>query len=324
MKFNSIRILGLIAIVMLLAIPPVFAQGEDNLEPIDFKVTVTPDTATIGDEITVVIAASHDKSLEVSEPHVDPGDSPVMVKGDPTMKSKTSGDKKIDIYTTKLAAFKTGEIELPHFEFFYYDSLGNQNSRMAPIKSVFIKAIIAETAVTDSLKLRDIVGPKYLPVKWWLYVIGALVLIAVGFTVWYFWKRKVETVAVPETPPEPPFDIAIRQLNDLATKDLPGKGRFKLYYIELSNILRYYIEGRFEIKAVESTTYELRYILKHRDISRDQYKDILDFLSRSDMIKFARQMPPTEMPAQDFVFVKKFVTDTKPVVASIEQAEVAS
>jgi hypothetical protein len=323
MKSKISKIFGLIVIAVMLALASAYAQDQEqddsSLEPIQFKVMVTPDTARIGDEITVTIEASHDKNLGVTEPHVDATDNKVVIKSEPTVKSKTVGDTKIDTYTTKLLVFKTGEVELPHFEFFYYDSLGNQNSRMAPIETVFIRAIIPTDVPTDSLKLREIVGPISIPTRWWPYAVGILAVLIIGALVWYFWKRKVEGVTVPEAPPEPPFDAAIRRLHELEHEDLPGKGRFKLFYIELSNILRYYIQGRFDIKAVEATTYELKYNLKHREISNEQVKDILSFLGRSDMIKFAKQTPDQDMPGRDFSFVKKFVTDTKPYVAPVEE-----
>ena len=118
--------------------------------------------------------------------------------------------------------------------------------------------------------------------------------------------------------------MAVRKLNELKDKQLPQKGKYKQYYIELSEIIRYYIEGRFEIKAVESTTYELKRIFKHPDLSRDQIMETLDFLSRSDMIKFAKNVPTAEMPDKDFEQVKNFVVSTKPVERPVEEVEVVS
>jgi hypothetical protein len=262
--------------------------------------------------------------LELSEPAVKSSDNTIVVAPNPAVKSKTKGDRKYDQYTFTMSAFAKGEVELPLFEFFYYDSEGNQNSRMAPITTVYIKSVLPANTKPDSLQLKDIVGPKSLPILWWPYVVGGAILILLGAFLYYFFKRKTRDFEVPEVPPEPPFDVAIRRLNDLKGEELPQKGKFKQFYIELSEILRYYIEGRFEIKAVESTTYELKRIFKHPDLSREQIKETLDFLSRSDMIKFAKHVPSAEMPDQDFEQVKNFVISTKPVEKPVEEVEVAA
>jgi hypothetical protein len=47
-------------------------------------------------------------------------------------------------------------------------------------------------------------------------------------------------------------------------------------------------------------------------------------LARSDMVKFARQTPATEMPPRDFQLIKNFVVDSKPKEVIEEEAEVKS
>jgi len=325
MKMNSGKIKRLIILAMaflLLSVSLAIGQDEKPVDPINFNVSVTPDTATIGDEIKVRIDVDYPKDMELSEPAVKSSDNTIVVAPNPEVKSKTRGDRKYDQYTFTMSAFGKGEVELPIFEFFYYDSEGNQNSRMAPITTVYIKSVLPADTKPDSLKLKDIVGPKSLPILWWPYVVGGSVLILLGAFLYYFFKRKTRDFEIPEVPPEPPFDVAVRKLNELKAENLPHKGKYKQYYIELSEIIRYYIEGRFEIKAVESTTYELKRIFKHPDLSREQIKDTLDFLSRSDMIKFAKHVPSAESPDKDFEQAKNFVISTKPVDRPVEEVEV--
>jgi len=125
---------------------------------------------------------------------------------------------------------------------------------------------------------------------------------------------QIDFIELPEPPPEPPYDIAIGKLVSLKTRDLPGKGRYKQYYIELSEIIKHYIQGRFEIIAVEATTYEIKRDLKHPELPRDKAEMIISLLTRSDLIKFAKQMPKPEAPVEDYNIARLFVTSTKPVV----------
>jgi len=314
----------LILVCLIMAISSSIAQDEKPVDPINFNVTVTPDTATIGDEITVLIEADYPKDMELSEPAVKSTDNTFVVAPNPEIKSKTKGDRKYDEYKFKISAFAKGEVELPLFEFFYYDSKGNQNSRMAPITTVYIKSVLPANTKPDSLQLKDIIGPKSLPILWWPYIVGGAILILLGAALYYFYKRKTRDFVIPEAPPEPPFDVAIRRLNALKVEYLPQKGKYKQYYVTLSEIIRYYIEGRFEVKAVESTTYELKRIFKHPDLTRDQIKEILDFLGRADLVKFAKQVPALEMPNKDYEQVLNFVISTKPVERPVEEVKVAS
>ena len=165
---------------------------------------------------------------------------------------------------------------------------------------------------------------KSLPVLWWPYAVGGGLLILLAAGAWYFFRRKAVLQAIPEKPPEPPFDVAIRSLTELKMKNLPDSGRYKEYYSELSEIIRYYIDGRFEIPAIESTTYELKRILKHADLTKDQIKEVLTFLTHADMIKFAKHLPSIDNCDSDYGLVKQFVVATKPIIRVPEQAEVES
>jgi len=297
-----------------------------DVDSISFDVSVYPDTATIGDEIEVRIEADYPKELELSEPIVRISGDAFVVKPDKEAKSSTRGDRKHDRYTFTVMAFEVGEVELPLFEFFFYDSEGNQHTRMAPITTVYIQSMLPDSVEIDSLKLeaKDIAPLKELPIIWWPYIVGGVILILLGVFLYYYYKRKTRDFEIPEIPPEPPFDVAIRGLTELKIKNLPNKGKYKQYYSELSEIIRHYIEGRFEIKAVESTTFELKRIFKHPELNRDQIKETLDFLGRSDMIKFAKHIPQSDMPDKDYEQVKIFVVTTKPIELPVEETEVVS
>ena len=65
----------------------------------------------------------------------------------------------------------------------------------------------------------------------------------------------------------------------------------KLYFLHLSEILRRYFERRYQIRALELTTYELKNAFKDR-LSAEQRQLIDDVLSFCDLAKFAKYIPP--------------------------------
>jgi hypothetical protein len=313
MQARGLKILSIIgAMLSFVFSSAVFAQVSDSLpSPVKFTVSAPSDTFTIGDEVVVKIQAIYPSDIKLTPPAGQLQDTSFALKKGPQVESKTEGAEKNDTYTFVILPITTGDISTPAFGFYWYDSSGKPNQITTPQRIVHVKSLLpADTAGID---IKDIIGPKSLTVRWWPYALGALIILAL-IAVWYFlFRKKLSKMEIPAAPPEPPFDKAIRELAILKEADLPGKGKIKQFYIELSDILRRYIEGRFDIKAVEATTYELKRLLKHPELTKDQSQLILEFLSRCDLVKFAKYQPSTEYPANDYNSVRDLVIATKPI-----------
>ncbi len=306
----------LIAVSVIAQNAPLSGDENQDKAPIRFDITVPQDSLTIGDDIIIHIKADYPSNIKVTPPSGQIPDEVFVLKSGPEVKSKTRKGRKYDDYTYVLTAFTTGVLEIPSFEFFWYDSLGNQNVVSAPTKSIYIKSVLP--ADTSGLDIKDIIGPKALPKRRWPYILIGILITVIIIVVYLLHKRKMKTIEMPKVPIEPPYDIAIRELTILKEKDLPGKGKIKLYYIELSDIIRRYIDGRFNIDAVEATTYELKKVLRHPELPKEKISDALSFLTRADMVKFAKFIPSPHLVRGDYELVKKFIVETKPVEKEVE------
>lgn len=313
MRAKGLKILSIIgAIISIVFSDAVLAQVSDSLpSPVKFTVSAPSDTFTIGDEVVVKIQAIYPSDIKLTPPSGQLDDTAFVLKKGPLAESISENDNNNDTYTFVILPISTGDIPTPAFRFFWYDSSGKPNQITAPQRIVHVKSLLP--ADTTGIDIKDIIGPKSLPVQWWPYALGALIIMAL-IAVWYFlFRKKLNKMEIPVAPPEPPFDKAIRELAILKETDLIGKGKIKQFYIELSDILRRYIEGRFDIRAVEATTYELKRLLKHPELTKDQYQTILEFLGRSDLVKFAKFQPSAEYPAGDYDLVRNLVISTKPI-----------
>jgi hypothetical protein len=88
----------------------------------------------------------------------------------------------------------------------------------------------------------------------------------------------------------------------------------KLYYSELTDILRGYIEERFKTPAMELTTDEL--LSKshdHREMSA-HYDELAQILHTADLAKFAKAEPLPFEHTQALEQTKQFVIATKAVI----------
>jgi len=153
---------------------------------------------------------------------------------------------------------------------------------------------------------REVLPPQSL--RGWVLLL--LLLVAAGLLAWYWWmQRKV----IEEAPIRMPWEVAEARLQELAQRKLAEAGRFEAYYVDLSAILRYYIEDRFHLRAPEQTTQEfLEAAAKSGRLSADQQNTLADFLEQSDRVKFARYIPGEEEMVAAFGFVRGFVAETRP------------
>lgn len=149
-------------------------------------------------------------------------------------------------------------------------------------------------------------------------IYGAIALIILSLIVWYVvwymrnkWQGRVRDVK--PAPKLPPHVIAIKALDELRNRKLWQNGKHKLYYSTLTEILRLYIEGRWEVGALEMTTDEIITALRDVDIKHDSRSNLVAILRTADMVKFAKALPDAEENEQLFNYAYYFVENTKSV-----------
>jgi len=177
-------------------------------------------------------------------------------------------------------------------------------------------------------KFEEIAGPeevKPAPSKapWIAAALTAAVLGALGMAGYLYWKRRQSEVYV--EPPIAPWEVAYRRLRELAQRKLAEAGKYEPYYVDLSAILRYYIEDRFQLRAPEQTTPEFLEVAgKSRLFSEDQQGQVARFLRHCDRVKFARYEPNQEEMEQHYAVVMQFVRETEIKPMASPGQEVAS
>ena len=111
--------------------------------------------------------------------------------------------------------------------------------------------------------------------------------------------------------PKPAHEIALNKLKALSEKELWQKGMLKEYQSELTYIVREYLEKRYDIHALESTTAEIIRELKNEDISEDHKTQLSDMFRMADMVKFAKATPSLDIQSKLLNEAESFVSNTK-------------
>jgi len=85
-----------------------------------------------------------------------------------------------------------------------------------------------------------------------------------------------------------PIERAWVELDRLLKKGLPGRGRYKDFYVELTMVVRRYVQRQHGVKAPHLTTEEFFEATRNSPTFPQSTLDLLiDFLRKADMVKFA-------------------------------------
>lgn len=147
------------------------------------------------------------------------------------------------------------------------------------------------------------------PLFWLGIAVAAVAL--VGLVAWLVARRwRGREIVVPKAKA---WEVAYQRLEELDKRQLPKTGKYGAYYVDLSAILRYYIEDRFSLRAPEETTPEfVGEAARSGKFSKEQQHTIASFLRHCDRVKFARYKPTLEEMDTSFSQVLVFVDETVP------------
>ena len=192
-----------------------------------------------------------------------------------------------------VSAYDSGYFAIPGFKFIVNDDT---------TRPFFTETLLLEvhTVPTDTsaTKTKDIKPPfeEKFNWKWYLdYIywgIGLLVfiLIIILITV-YFTKRNNRVVLEPEKPKIPAHITALASLEKIKAEQVWKEGNVKEYYSAISDALRLYIEERFNVNALESTTDEIMKAFRTQVVDKQSKEKLEQALTLSDLVKFAKLTP---------------------------------
>jgi len=188
--------------------------------------------------------------------------------------------------------------------------------------------------ITDSLLINvatvkvDTTKQKMFPIKavksepktlddylylWWLII---LLIIIIATIIYIIYRKKVKKEEVKVY--IPPIQEAMQRLKELDEKQLLKQHKIKLYYSELTEIVRSYIEKDINIPALESTTDELLETMTDFNessklgISKETLKELKEILQNADLVKFAKSKPIVEEIKTHRTLSERILQNLKP------------
>ena len=153
---------------------------------------------------------------------------------------------------------------------------------------------------TTDMAITDIKGVYKAPIWWWgifRWVLLAVLLAGVGvagyYLITYLQRRKLEEAGneVVTEPLRPAEEVALEKLDAIKEKKIWQQGQIKLFYTQLTDVIREYLSRAYSINAMEMTTDEIvALVKKNKDL--DEIRIVLkEMLELSDLVKFAKFVP---------------------------------
>jgi len=259
---------------------------------------------TVGDRFKLELVVRRHRNQRASEPFPDTLGSFVLV--DRSTTTKYRGDTIVDTHRLEMAAFATGDLALPRF-MVAFPAEGEMIAVRSESLGLTVKSILpAKMQDINDLK-PQIQFPFLLPI--WL-TLGLLALLAL---VWFGWRlfRRWRTMRLMAKPLPPPWDEALASLAAIPAKEWLDAGQVKRYYYSVSETLKRYLTRRFKFPAIDQTTSEIVLAMKREKVElREEFGG---FFSRSDLVKYAKLVPPRAEMESVIGLAEEMVRRTTPV-----------
>jgi len=232
-----------------------------------------------------------------------------------------------------ITAYEEGNYWISPFEF-----ITKRNGQLDTLKTNSLLFEVHTVVVDTTKNIKAIKQPIETPLTLseflsenYPYILGTLVVILLiaGAVFYYKRRQKNQPLIKIRRPKEAAHVVARRQLNQLQAKKLWQNNKIKAYHSELSEIIRIYLEERFQIPAMEQVSDEILERFSRQagkqskgvNIKKEHYEMLSQILQLADFVKFAKLNPLANENELSMNNAYTFVEKTIPIVLVKNQKE---
>jgi hypothetical protein len=280
--------------------------GKPTLPPSGFaaKAELSPDSLRIGDVVTLTLTARHPAGSVVKFPTLGRNNE-VVVRGravDTTVLTEEVLETE-EIF--QLTSLRVGNWLITSDPAVCILADGSEKAQALPEITLLVETLLNED---NKNKLSDIKGSvRQLSRVVWVTLLIIVIAVLAGVITLYFMKNPKAIIgSEPIIPPHVKARMSLSDLKETAWEPEP-------FFVELSLILRTYLEDRFELNAPESTTEEMAHKLKQDpSLTGKNSATLQQFFTQADLVKFAQADAKQDVMQSAFDTVEQFVSQTEP------------
>ncbi len=298
---------------------PKAGRSEVERGPVRLLVAVEPAAARLSDEPQLKIEIEYAQGVTVRKPEFGDKLGEFVIRDFREPLPRLRGDRQITEQVYTLEPMRAGKIVIDPITVNFTDDRPGGTGKDHSLQSEPITVEVAAAVAGEIPSLDQLHPPAaLLPLPqaataayWW--GAGAMGVAALAAAlIWRRRRRQQQQASVALTPVELAWLELQRLLENQETR-----ADVKLFYVELTAIVRRYIERTTGIRAPEQTTQEfLRKIGRRRDFPAEESRRLTSFLEAADLVKFALHQPKKEDVEESFRRAKVFVGCTGPEEAA--------
>lgn len=279
---------------------------------------VEPDSIGIGDRFELIVEVEKDLVQTVLFPEFTDESGRIEVVHDFPVDTLLRDGRQLKLRKRyELQAFDEGRFNLGAARVLYadkniVDTLSTQDALLLEVGTFQIDTL--------TQTIYDVKAQKTLPFKMaeimdYLKAAVFLILVLVGaFFALRYWlasRGKGFGSLFKPAPPLPPHVAAIQALEAIHHQKLWQNNKHKQYYSALTDILRTYIDSRWDVSAMEMTSDEIVDAMRCVELPQKAKMDLATVLRDADLVKFAKDTPDAEQNEADYLKCYYFVEETK-------------
>lgn len=299
--------------------------------PVTATVSLSPKEAKIGDPLTLILKVTAEKDVTVEMPAFGEALGRFAILDfAPSSRLLPQGDTEY-VQRYSLDAPMSGVKTIPPLRIEFTDrrssqataSLGGEDNiheLLTEKISIEIASVLPAGKATDQLRpARGRLQKRFSAQEKTLAVSISVGLLLTLLAVYIIWKKRQHRT---DKKVRSAFEVASERLSRLEKKGLPDAAQADTWYVELSSIVRTYIEDRYGLKAPELTTEEfIRAVGKSESIAKEHRPLLNQFLERCDRVKFAGYRPGTNESAEAIASAARFLEETRILPVSQQDSE---
>ncbi len=300
-----------ILIVGFLTFASVLAQEKPDtvasISGIEIETAVDKAEVYIGDLVNYTVTVTYDSLIKLLPPPLGANLGAFDVKDYQTDIATKLPDGRIKSESRfVLSTFTTGDYVIPPVPMAFELPDGSRKIVLSETVPIKVKSLLLNT--DDSVDIRPLKAQFEFQRNWTKYIVWGSILFVVlaiaSFFIWRKLRRRMESAIIDL---RPAWEIAFEKLAKLEQKGLVNEGKFKDYYIELTEILRNYLGRMFASNIPDMTTDEFFSYYETIGLPDDIKENMKKFLNHADLVKFAKFAPDAERSKSDFVYVHDIV-----------------